>query len=84
MARDIDVIVARLKAGVPAVDVELQVSHPSADNDGLWFINVSGHAESVQIESPDGNCPFLIESDSERLHAFTFDQVVDAVRRLLP
>ena len=85
MARDIDRITERLGLEIPGVHIQqLQVSHPGADDNGLWFIDVPDRKERVQLESPDGNCPFLIESDcsDERLHASTIDHVVEAVKRL--
>ena len=85
MARAIDQIIARLNADVPDVHIaQLHVSHPGADDDGLWFIGISGRAETVQVESSDGNCPLLIESDfsADRLHGHTVDEVVVQVKQL--
>ena len=80
MERDIDIIRDRLTATIPGVQiVQLKVNHPGADDDGLWFINIRDRIEQVQIESSNGKCPFLIESDfnNERLHGLTVDEVVD-------
>jgi len=85
MSRDIDQIIERLRAEIPGVQVtQLQVTHPGADDDGLWFIKIPGRAGEVQIESPHGICPFLIESDfsDERLRGHSVDEVVSTVRRL--
>jgi hypothetical protein len=85
MTRDIDQIIERLKAELPGVQVtQLQVSHPGADDDGLWFIKIPGRDGGVQIESPDGICPFLIESDfsEEAFYGHSVDEVVSTVRRL--
>ena len=85
MPRDIDQIIDRLKAAMPGVEVEqLQVSHPGADDDCLWFIKLPGKSEEVQIESSDGTCPFVIESDfgTERQHGYTVDEVVAKIRNL--
>lgn len=85
MPRDIDHIIERLKTELPGVQVtQLQVGHPGADDDGLWFIRIPGRAGEVQIESSRGSCPFLIESDfsTERLHGRSIDEVVSTVRRL--
>ena len=64
---------------------QLQVSHPGADDDGLWFIKVPGRAGAVQIESSSGRCPFLIEStcSSERHHGRSVYEVVGTVMKLL-
>jgi hypothetical protein len=85
MARDIDQIIGRLKAEIPGVHVvQLQVAHPGADDDGLWFIEIEGRGEKAQIESSNGACPFLIESDfsAERYHGHTIEEVVSIVKRL--
>jgi hypothetical protein len=85
VARDIDQITAQLALEIPGIYIrQLQVSHPGADDDGLWFIDIPSREERAQLESPDGNCPFLIESDFsvERLHASTIDEVVEVVKRL--
>jgi hypothetical protein len=85
VARDIDQITAKLALEIPGIYIQqLQVSRPGADDDGLWFIDIPGREERAQLESPDGNCPFLIESgfSAERLRASTMDEVVEAVKRL--
>jgi len=48
------------------------------------FIKLPGRVEEVQIESPDGVCPFLIESDfsTERQDGHTVDEVVTKIRSL--
>ena len=64
MARDIDQIIELLRREIPGVEItQLQVTHPGADDDGLWFVRVPGRKGNVQIESSSGDCPFLIESD---------------------
>ena len=79
MSRDIDHIIERLKTELPGVqDTQMQVAHPGADEDGLWFVRIPGQAEEVQIE-------FLIESDlgHERHHGPTVEEVVSTLRRLM-
>jgi hypothetical protein len=85
MPRDVDCIIERLTIEFPGVAVtQLQVVHPSADDEGIWFIRMPDRAEEVQIESSDGGCPFLIESDfsAERFHGDSIDEVVSTIRRL--
>lgn len=85
MSRDIDHVIERLTAELPGVQVaQLQVTHPGADDDGLWSIRIPGIDEEIKIESSHGSCPFLIESDlsDERLYARSIDEVVLKVRRL--
>ena len=83
--RDIDAITTQLREYIPGVEIEqLRVLHPSADDDGLWFVRVLGRVEEIQIESPNGMCPFLIESDfgDERFCGKCIDEVVSVVRHL--
>jgi hypothetical protein len=85
MQRDIDLIIEKLTAYVPGIHIEqLRVKHPGADDDGLWFINIRDHKGEVQIESSEGLCPFLIESDfsNERVHGYSVEEVVATVKRL--
>ena len=85
MPRDIDFIIERLRAALPGVRVtQLRVTHP-ADDDGLWFISIPGRAREVQIESSQGSCPFIIESNSsaEVSHGRTVDEVVEIVSGLM-
>lgn len=85
MPRDIDQIIERLRAELPEARVtQLEVTHPGADDDGLWFITIPGRAEEVQIESTDGMCPFLIETDfsPEALHGRSVEAVVSMVKTL--
>ena len=85
MLRDIDQIIERLKTEIPGLQVtQLQVTHPGADDDGLWFIKIPGRVEEVQIESSYGSCPFIIESDfsAEVFRGSTVDEVVSTVKRL--
>ena len=85
MTRDIDQIMERLKTEMPGVQIrQLQVARPGIDDDGLWFVTMPDRSPEVEIESSDGNCPFLIESDfgPDRFHGYTIDEVVSTVRRL--
>jgi hypothetical protein len=61
--RDIETIVTIVKAALPRVACEqLKGTHP-ADDDGLWFFSTPDSKNQVQIESPTGMCPFLVEGD---------------------
>src|SRR5262249_22214255 len=85
MPRDIDHIIERLRDELPGVEVaQLQATHPGADDDVVWFIKIPGREGAVQIESPHGNCPFLVESDltDDRIYGRTIDEVVQKVRGL--
>jgi hypothetical protein len=64
MDRDIDRVIAGLVGRWPAIKHErLCVSHPGADDDGLWFFTHPEARREVQVESSTGNVPFLIEGD---------------------
>jgi hypothetical protein len=85
MRRDIDLIIAQLTADVPGIHIEqLKVTHPGNDDDGLWFIQIMGRQGEVQIESPSGNCPFLIESDfnNDRFDGHSLEEVIATVKSL--
>ena len=85
MLRDIDHIIERLKIELPGICIsQLQVTHPRADDDGFWFIKIPSRTEEVQIESSNGSCPFVIESDfsAERIYGRSIDDVVQAVMKL--
>ena len=58
--RDIEQISQRIISICPTMKIrQLEVSHPGADDDGLWFFTWPGSNFEVQIESPNGMCPFL-------------------------
>ena len=83
--RDIDQVIERLKAEIPRVRVEqLSARHPGSDDDGLWFIQIPQRKEEVQIESSNGGCLFLIESDfnSERSWGHSVQEVVATIKGL--
>ena len=64
---------------------QLTVSLP-ADDDGLWFFWRRGRkGMDVQIESPSGLCPFLIEAsqDDERRWGSTPAETVEVIASLL-
>jgi hypothetical protein len=85
MKRDIDRIIDRLQAEYPSIRVEkLKVRSP-ADDDGLWFFTHPACTFEVQIESFNGTCPFLIETDehSERVVANSVESVLDTLKQWL-
>jgi len=92
MTRDVDIIIAAVKRAVPSVTViQMHKTFP-ADDDGLWWFRLPGIAKDIQIESSEGACPFVIESDdfscSDAKLGKTKDEVitivVDYLRSLLP
>ena len=86
MQRDVDIILERLRSEYPEITVEqLKVKFPDADDDGIWFIRHPRTPFEVQIESTEGMCPFLIETDEhdQRKEGRSVDEVVDDVKQWL-
>ena len=84
--RDVDQIIRSIKHISPGVEVrQHQVSHPGADDDGLWFFDHPNSEFRVQIESFDGMCPFLIETDESdvRCTSTSIKETVDILVRFL-
>ena len=84
--RDIDQIVQSIMKLCPTVKVrQLEASHPGADDDGIWFFVQSGSEFEVQLESPNGMCPFLVETDENdaRLTTSSTEETVSILVQLL-
>ena len=84
--RDVDQIIDKVRNICPAVEIQqLNVRHPGADDDGLWFFNQPSSPFEVQIESSNGMCPFVIETDESDARVVTnsVDETVQAVSHLL-
>ncbi|HET8924584.1 MAG TPA: hypothetical protein VFN26_16495 [Candidatus Acidoferrum sp.] len=84
--RDIEKLIQSFNAIYPTVRVrQLEVSHPGADDDGLWFFQRPDSGLEVQIESSTGMCPFLIETDENdtRMITATIDQTIETLAQLL-
>lgn len=80
--RDVDEIIEQIRSLSPAVSVyQIHVTHPGADDDGLWSFASPECPFTVQIESPDGMCPFLMETD-EHDRRLTIETVGDVVLHL--
>lgn len=82
MNRDIDIIINAVKQRIPNARIsQHQVSHPGADDVGLWFFSLPASTGEIQIESTSGNCPFLIEHSEmqDSNEAVTASRVEEAV-----
>jgi hypothetical protein len=82
--RDIDRIINIVRIRHPEIAIsQLQVVHPGADDDGLWFFVKP--TNEVQLESSSGNCPFLIEENASdvRLTATSVEQALQMLESLL-
>ena len=80
--RDIERIIQLVGEKYAAVDVrQLKVLHPGADDDGLWLFRQPKSGFEVQIESGNGMCPFLVETD-ETPDRRTTNSVAETVHAL--
>ena len=80
--RDIDAIVERLILDHPSLKWEqLAVSHPGADDDGIWFFRHPSSPHEVQLESTSGMCPFLFETSgpSDPMEAANVEAAIELV-----
>ena len=63
MPKDIEQLTDALRRAYPEITIEqLRAAQPGAD-DGLWSVNHPRAFTEVQVESPTGDVPFVIESD---------------------
>ena len=85
MDRDIDRVIAGLAGRWPAITHEqLRVSHPGADDDGVWFFRHPSSDREVQVEASSGNAPFLIEgAHAPPVTGRTVMEVIEIVARQL-
>jgi hypothetical protein len=80
--RDVERIIKQVRELHPSIEVsQLKVLHPGADDDGLWFFRHPESPFEVQIESTDGTCPFLIETDETDVR-ITTNSVEETVQSL--
>jgi len=80
--KDVDNIIEMVRSADAEIRCDhLRVVHPGADDDGLWVFVRSGIPDEVQIESATGECPFVIEhdTDDERRIGGTPDDVVATI-----
>lgn len=83
--KDIVAIITRLKNVHADLNVtQLAATHLS-DDDGIWFIKSTNFSGEIQLESSNGECPFLIESDlnEKRQTACTIDDTIEIVEGLI-
>jgi hypothetical protein len=82
--RDIDEIITSVRQAIPTAGVDqLKVKHPGVDDDGLWYFSIPGIEEDIQIESPHGMCPFIVETNEQCSYdartATTLDEAVSMI-----
>ena len=86
--RDIDQITLTVKERLPDVQVDQWIKEKPTDDDGLWYFRRPGLAGEIQLESPSGNCPFVVESDAmknsaQAVKAPTRDKAVQLITEYL-
>jgi|KBSMisStandDraft_5_1062788.scaffolds.fasta_scaffold732440_1 hypothetical protein len=86
MRGDVERILQLVRDMYPDVICQrLPVVHPGADDDGLWFFTRPDASNEVQIASPSGRCPFLIEQkeSDERRTGTTPEDVANTIQEWL-
>ena len=80
MLRDIDRLIEALRIQFPDLMVrQLEPTLPN-DDDGVWWLWLPNTDDSVQVYSPDGNCPLLVTC-GERLPPNLYSIEVESVDR---
>jgi hypothetical protein len=77
MMRDIDQIVASVQQQIPEVIVSQLQKKFVGDDDGIWWFILPGVSQDIQLESPSGSCPFLVETDEQSSHEARIAQTVE-------
>jgi hypothetical protein len=80
--KPVDQLMTALKSAIPGVQIrQLQPTLP-ADDAGLWFITHPDSNVEVNVESHDGEFPFLIENSRNDTRVTTTDlaETITALR----
>jgi len=83
--RDIHAIMAAVAQVLPTCVITQEAAYlPTTHDDGIWYFNLPVMVHSVQIESSDGMCPFLLETeDASGPIARTFASVHEIVEVII-
>jgi hypothetical protein len=84
--RDIAKIVRRMHAASFSLKGEpLRVTLPGANDQLVWKFHQPPNTQVIRLESPDGMCPFLIESgpNNPRFVGTSVREVTDILCQLL-
>lgn len=65
--RDIDMVIAAIRAALPEIRVRQHYKIHPADDDGIWWFSLPSTSE-IHVEGAYGMCPFLIETDEYYSH----------------
>ena len=80
---DVQEVIRLVRQTYPNIKwTRLWVSHPGADDDGLWFFWLPNEAGEVQIESSFGVCPFIVETDKHN-ECFTGNSVPEVAETVI-
>lgn len=85
MEHDVDKIIEVIKEKFSGVKVEsVNPFVPGSFYQGLWFFNIPNVDGEIQIESSNGNCPFLVEShlNDDRYNGYSVVEVVSIIENL--
>ncbi|HWC44653.1 MAG TPA: hypothetical protein VG868_00950 [Casimicrobiaceae bacterium] len=63
MTRGIEELTVALQRAYPGITIEQLRAQPEAENDDVWFVRHPLALVAVQVQSPNGDAPFSIESD---------------------
>ena len=63
--RDIDTITEKVKQHLQSVQVyQYHKTHP-ADDDGVWWFSLPDVEPDIKLDSPNGDCPFMVETSEQ-------------------
>jgi hypothetical protein len=80
---EVQQVIARIRLAYHDVKwTRLSVTHPGADDDGIWFFWLPNRPGGVQIESSFGVCPFLVETDKHN-ECFTGVSVQEVAEKVV-
>jgi len=77
--RDIDRIIEMVRLQIPDLVVRQHGSTWPGNDDGIWFFRAPGVRSDIQIESPYGSSPFLVETDEQSSTTETVEDTANAV-----
>ena len=60
----IEELTVALQRAYPGITIEQQrITHPGADDEAVWIVKHPAALVDVQVQSPNGEAPFSVESD---------------------
>ncbi|MFC1587805.1 hypothetical protein ACFL54_05815 [Planctomycetota bacterium] len=83
---DIGDVISKIQEEQPAIICEHRnIKQSGYDDDNIWTFRLPGQKDMVQIESPNGNPPFVVDSEkySRQVICHTVDGTVSTIIRWL-